>query len=174
MLIELGLLMYGVYALISRRFSLGRNIVLTGKKAGILGVLCLSPLPVALLIALFWILTLSAQGIQEAPGKVVFTSIFIEAGVVLVVLWFLVFLGNRFCSVPAKTSPMELLLLTLAVLLATLMDVKSLGYKLAPVMFGEQLWAAAWGVALGALGGGAFGMCAGSELRRQAKRPENE
>ncbi len=173
MFLELGLLLYGVYALISSRFVLAKNRALTGKKARILGVLCLSPIPISLMVVLFWILTSYSLGIHEETGKVVFISIFIETGVVLATLFYLIFLGYRFCSVPSKPNPRAIVIIALVVAVMTLIDIRSFGYKIFPEMLGEQLGAALGGMLMGAVGGVAFGLCAYSELRRQTKYPDD-
>lgn len=174
MCIGMGMLvygLYGVYVLISGRFAIGKDSVVVGKKARSLALLCLAPFPLSAMLELFLRLTLSANGVNVEIGKLIFANLFIYASVLLVVLWFLAFLGNRYLQVPSKPGPATVLLLAVVVLSCLLMDIRAYGFRLGPESIGEATWGAALGTVLGSLGGAAFGLCVASELRRLARRP---
>lgn len=48
--LEIGLLIYGIYALTKGQFQLGKDKILEGRYARILAILCILPLPLAVVI----------------------------------------------------------------------------------------------------------------------------
>ena len=89
---EIGLFVYGIYVLITGKYSLGRRGFVYGTPARILGVLCLLPLPVAFGLGLI-VGTLMALGIVE---DITMLSLILEGGVLLIVIVLISVLSKRF------------------------------------------------------------------------------
>ena len=90
---EIGLLLYGIYSLITGKYSVGKGRVLVGGKARILGFLCVLPLPIAfgagIILGFFFALVLN-----EPVSPLIATVVEILILVVIAVVVSL--LGKRF------------------------------------------------------------------------------
>jgi hypothetical protein len=85
--LEIGLAIYGLIALIKGRFNISKAKAVTGVPARLLGLVCLTPLPVAIVAAMIY--TAAATDVTD-PQKVeqfaqdnMLTYTLIEAGVVI-------------------------------------------------------------------------------------------
>ncbi len=96
---ELGLLAYGVYVLITGKYALGKQRFVYGWQARVLGVICLLPLPTALLIGI--LIGLSAAGTGKMPGAGVTTAI--EVVILIATIVLITLLGKRFYQQQADT-----------------------------------------------------------------------
>ena len=91
--IEIALLFFGISALIRGKFSAGKNKVVTGSKARVLGVICLLPLPLAFTAGLAWAI-LAARGVLPQPD--VLAAAGVEFCIVISVAIGVVVLAGRF------------------------------------------------------------------------------
>jgi hypothetical protein len=93
LIIELLLLCYGTHALITARFKIGKEKVVKGSPARILGGLCLTPFPATFLAAyLYYHLSLAGR----KPGLSPKTFEFIAITVLVLVAILLIVLGRVF------------------------------------------------------------------------------
>ena len=90
---EVGLLIYGIYVLISGKYTLGKDRTLTGSKARLLGVLCLLPLPAAFVLGVLYG-ALSAFVFNQPASPVV--GIVIEIFLLVIIIVIISVLGKRF------------------------------------------------------------------------------
>jgi hypothetical protein len=93
LIIELFLLCYGIYALLTARFKIGRSQAVKGPQARVLGGICLTPFPLTFLAAfLYYHLYLVRQHLGLLPQ----TFAFIAATVLVFVVVLVLVLGNVF------------------------------------------------------------------------------
>jgi hypothetical protein len=89
LIIELFLLCYGIYALSTARFKIGRKQAVKGPKARVLGLLCLTPFPLTFLAAFFYYhLYLVRQHLGLMPQTFAFiaATVLVFVGVLILVL----------------------------------------------------------------------------------------
>jgi hypothetical protein len=73
---EIGLLIYGIAAMIRRKFSMGKKGEITGWRAVVLGAMCAAILPCIMAIGLIVGVTMAIQGIEIPTYSLVFIDIF--------------------------------------------------------------------------------------------------
>src|SRR5437879_1799730 len=81
LVLEIGMLIFGIIALITGKFTLTRNKVVYGVPARIIGVIMILPLPLGLLVAFVIIGALVAQG-RFTPGNIPIAINFIEPAII--------------------------------------------------------------------------------------------
>jgi uncharacterized protein YacL len=90
---EIGLLFYGIYSLITGKFSIGKGRSVIGVKARILGAICVLPLPIAfsagLVLGIFY-----AFMLNEPISPLI--SAVVEIIIIVAILIIVSFLGKKF------------------------------------------------------------------------------
>ena len=89
---EIGLLLYGIYVLITGKYALGRRGFIYGTPARILGLLCLLPLPAAIGLG-FIAGILAASGIVE---DITILSLVLESSMLFIIIVLTSTLSKRF------------------------------------------------------------------------------
>ena len=89
---EVGLLIYGIYVLITGKYSLGRKRFVYGTSARILGALCVLPLPLVMIIG-FFLGILMGIGVV---GDITILVTVLEIVVLIVIVILVSILGKRF------------------------------------------------------------------------------
>ena len=86
---EIALFLYGLYALFTGKYALGKNRILTGGKARILGLLCLMPIPISfvtgIIASVFYFSSVSRVESEPPPLAIVVVEVVILVGVVIIV-----------------------------------------------------------------------------------------
>lgn len=90
---EIALLLYGLYAIFKGRFSIGKGRDVTGGRARVLGVICLTPWPLGFLEG-FVIGFIYGVFADEPPNRVLIAGI--EIAVIVIVVIVLSVLGRAF------------------------------------------------------------------------------
>ena len=103
LILELLFFCYGIYALVTGRFEIGKGRVVQGPKARVLGAICLTPFPLTFLFTFLYHLSLAARHLNLSPK----TFAFIAVAVLLSVVLFIVVLGKAFYRQQAGATEME-------------------------------------------------------------------
>jgi flagellar biosynthesis protein FliQ len=74
---EIGLLVYGIYAMIKQRFSLGKRGYVSGWRAVVLGLICVSVLPCALVIGIAIGIFAAVRGIELNAFSMIWVDILV-------------------------------------------------------------------------------------------------
>ena len=90
---EIALALYGLYALFTGSYNIGRNRKVIGSKARVLGFIALTPLPIAFISGFFLGLILALMG-NTNPNPWIYTGL--EALIVIGVIIVLSILGKSF------------------------------------------------------------------------------
>lgn len=93
LIVEIGMLIYGLVALIGGRFSIGKNRYVLGWRARVLGGICMGPLPFAFCVGLGWGMFAMAYG-GVLPNQFVLAGV--EFAILIVFVILLTVLGNKF------------------------------------------------------------------------------
>lgn len=93
--IQLGLFIVGVFAIIQGRFKVGSGREVLGSRARRLGLLCLLPVPTAILLAMILGIFLGAQGVAVGPQHY-WPFFWVEVGPLIVTGFLLTWLGGRY------------------------------------------------------------------------------
>ena len=89
---EIGLLVYGIYTLITGKYSLGKGRFLEGGKARLLGGLCILPLPFAFGVGIILGVIFAIAG-ASIP---MWMSTLLEIGILVVVIVLISVLGKKY------------------------------------------------------------------------------
>ncbi len=92
---EVALALFGLYAIFKASYNVGKGRKVTGSKARILGVIALTPIPLAFLAGMLVALAFTILG-GELPGQIVYTVI--EIAILVIVVIVLSVLGKKFCD----------------------------------------------------------------------------
>ncbi len=91
--VEIALLLYGLYALFTAKYAIGKGRTVTGGKARILGGLCVLPLPLAFFVGLI----VGVFAITLGDGTFnPWVASGIEIVILLTVIVVVMLLGNKF------------------------------------------------------------------------------
>lgn len=81
--LEIGMLIFGLVALVRGKFTLSKNKVVEGAAARLLGLLALTPLPLALAVVFLYVAASSPANPEKFAEDNKLTIALIEAGVVI-------------------------------------------------------------------------------------------